>query len=222
MEIPDWRSFRAGGRIRVALWLRSEVGTHGVFTKSQLREAFPGVEQIDRRMRDLRPDGWVIATYQEDRSLSVEELRLVTEGAPVWEQGFRSRNPKPITSKQRRSTFLADNFMCVYCGISGGEPYPEDPVQTAKLTTAPSHSTEDGLHLYITVCNWCHVATLEEDDPSEVRLGFLNLDGVARHQVIRWIRKGCRERSPEELLWGRYRRLPGESRARLLRELSIE
>lgn len=57
MTVPDWRTHQAGTRVRVALWLHSEVPVGSSFTKAQLRDAFPGVEQVDRRMRDLRASG---------------------------------------------------------------------------------------------------------------------------------------------------------------------
>ena len=59
---------------------------------AELRNAFPSVEQIDRRMRDLRAEGWVIATYREDRSMSQDELRLVAMGGRVWEEAYHSRS----------------------------------------------------------------------------------------------------------------------------------
>ncbi len=64
-NVPDWRDGTLGTRVRVALWLASEVGEGGTFRKQQLRDAMPGVEQIDRRMRDLRPAGWEILTYRD-------------------------------------------------------------------------------------------------------------------------------------------------------------
>ena len=134
MPIPDWRASTAGSRIRVALWLASEIGEGGVFTKSQLREAFPNVEQVDRRMRDLRPEGWKIATYREDRSLEVDELRLIAIGGYVWEPGYQSRASIGLTDQQRQAVLARDGYACIHCGIAGGEQYPDDPVRTAKLT----------------------------------------------------------------------------------------
>lgn len=54
---PDWRDEALGTRVRVALWLRDEVGEGRTFKKQALRSAIPGSEQVDRRMRDLRPSG---------------------------------------------------------------------------------------------------------------------------------------------------------------------
>src|SRR3954447_17133914 len=89
MSVPDWRTSTAGTRVRAALWLVEVVGVGNHFTKAELREAFPGVEQVDRRMRDLRDDSWVIATNREDRSLELDELRFVSMGGRVWEPGYR-------------------------------------------------------------------------------------------------------------------------------------
>src|SRR3954452_13389047 len=110
MTVPDWKTSTKGTRVRVALWLHSEVGDGGTFKKAQLREAFPGVEQIDRRMRDLRAEGWVLATYREDRSLEPDELRLVQVGGRVGEPTYRSRQSSTITDKERKAVFAADNY----------------------------------------------------------------------------------------------------------------
>ena len=136
MTVPDWRTSSKGTRVRVALWLHTEIKPGGSFTKQQLREAFPRVEQVDRRMRGLRPEGWVITTYREDRSLAVDELRLVAEGGPVWEENYRSREQLSVTDRQRQAVFAADNYSCIYCGIGPGEAYADDPLRTAKLTLA--------------------------------------------------------------------------------------
>ena len=58
MVMPRWDDANLGTMRRAALWLVEVVGEGNSFTKSQLREAFPEVAQIDRRMRDLRDFGW--------------------------------------------------------------------------------------------------------------------------------------------------------------------
>src|SRR3954471_6605661 len=109
---PDWRKSTAAARVRVALWLHSHVKVGGTFTKAQLREAFPNVEQVDRRMRDLRPEGWEILTFQEDRSLEPDELRLKTIGGRVWERGYRSKAKAAVSDRERQAAFLADDYQC--------------------------------------------------------------------------------------------------------------
>lgn len=211
MAVPDWRTSQAGTRVRAAIWLRSEIGVGGTFTKAQLRDAFPGVEQIDRRMRDLRPEGWVIATYREDPSLDSDELRLVTEGGAVWEKGYQSRRTGQPSDQERRAVFAADNFACVYCGIAGGETFPDDLLRSARLS-ATRVRTIDGIML-ITLCDRCRAGA----DAEVVDDSFLDaaaaLEPDQRDRLQAWIADDNRTLSVEERLWVRYRRMPAEQRA---------
>ena len=134
MNLPDWQTSALGSKIRVALWLTTEIGVGGVFRKSDLRSAFPGVEQVDRRMRDLRQEGWQIETYREDRSLESDELRLVSIGGAVWESTYRSLKPKALSDSERRRVLANAGFLCVHCGISAGEAYPDAAWRTARLS----------------------------------------------------------------------------------------
>jgi len=214
MTVPDWRTSKVGTRVRVALWLHTEVGAGGAFTKAKLRDAFPNVEQIDRRMRDLRPEGWVIATYREDRSLSSDELRLVREGGPVWERGYRPRQGSAVTDKERQAIFAADNYTCAYCGINGGECYPDDALRTAKLTLSRVTPLSGGPPQLLTACDRCHVAARDEPT-ADLHAQADALDEPQRQRLLAWIKQGGRKQAPEEQLWARYRRLPLDARQEL-------
>lgn len=208
MEIPDWSTSQAGARIRVALWLHANVGVQGTFTKGELRQAFPKVEQIDRRMRDLRREGWVIATYREDRSLSPDELRLVKEGGPVWEPGYRSQSARAVSDKERWAIFAADNFCCVYCGISSGETYEDEPLRTAKLTLTRTPPLGGGQPESLTACDRCHVAARYEQPTADELTAMIDaLHEGQRGRLRKWIHQGYRSQEPEERLWVQYQRL---------------
>lgn len=218
MTIPDWQTSKAGARVRVALWLHSEVGAGGTFSKADLRNAFPGVEQIDRRMRDLRPEGWIITTYQEDRSLSADELRLVREGGAVWERGYRSQQSSAITAKERQATMRADDFACVFCGIGGGEPYPDDQLRTARLLVIRRSGEDSPVPKLLTVCNRCVAGGIEAgSDDLLAEIGELTKE--QRDRFAAWVQRGSRPRTREEQLWGRYRRLAAAERAVIERHL---
>ncbi|MFI6015329.1 hypothetical protein ACIBAG_42320 [Streptomyces sp. NPDC051243] len=92
-ELPDWTNEKMGSMVRAGLWLMTQVGEGNVYTKDQLRRAFPNVAQIDRRTRDLRTHGWVLDTNRDDPALAPHEVRFVRAGEPVWEPGTR-RSPR--------------------------------------------------------------------------------------------------------------------------------
>lgn len=216
MSVPDWRTSASGARVRVALWLHTEVRARGIFTKAKLREAFPRVEQVDRRMRELRPEGWVIATYREDRSLAPDELRLVQEGGAVWEAGYRPKADAAITDKERQAVFADDGYACVYCGITGGEAFADDPLRTAKLAVGRVEPPGGGPAQLVTACDRCHVAVdTEPPAPGQLRAEADALSDVQRQRLREWVRQGVRTPSPEELVWGRYRRSASEVRRAL-------
>ncbi len=217
--VPDWRTCTAGARIRAALWLHSEVGVGSTFTKADLRAAFPGVEQIDRRMRDLRPEGWIITTYREDPSLDSDELRLVAEGGAVWERGYRSRRDGQPTDQDRQAAFIADNYACVYCGIAGGEAYPDDELRNARLSAVRVRpGTSDDVAL-LTLCDRCRVAVVRDVVEDHLLDEIANLDPGERRRLLEWIERGERTWTSAERLWSRFRRLPATRRGELRREL---
>jgi hypothetical protein len=110
-----------------AEWLKSSVGEGGVFTKEELRAAFPGVTQIDRRVRDLRKRGFVIHTRREDARLTAAEMRLV-------KIGDASRAPTGIPPEARREALNSSAYACMICGADGGGTYVDDPLQKVTLS----------------------------------------------------------------------------------------
>jgi hypothetical protein len=122
-----------GTMIRVARWLLSEVGEGNVFTKQDLRAAFPNVEQVDRRMRALRDFDWIINTNLEDASLSPHELRFASQGQAVWDKG-RSSSGAGLSSKARRHALSSANYLCQTCGIPAGVDHPDPPLASAVLS----------------------------------------------------------------------------------------
>lgn len=218
MATPDWKDqgVHRGTKIRVALWLLQEVGVGNAFTKSALRSAFPGVEQVDRRMRDLRAHGWRIATNKEDASLTPNELRFVEAGEEVWKPG-RGAGPRPPSSKQRKATFAHDAYMCVTCGIAGGETYVDSRFETAQLSVSARSTAVGGetVTQYVTECKRCQAGSSAVAAPTLARV-LADLDALSdadRAALASWIARGRRDLRPVDQAWTDYRRLPAEARA---------
>jgi hypothetical protein len=205
---------------RGALWLVTVVGEGNVFTKAQLREAFPDVAQIDRRLRDLRDHGWRIDTSRDDPSLLQQEQRFVTRGADVWIPG-KSKAPKhksSLTAAQRAKVMHDDNNLCRSCGIGAGEAYEDGGgIETAKLNVARRKVLlADGAeYQLVTECKRCGTGGGPD---REVDLGALlelveNLAPLEQRLFAKWMAADQRSFSPIEKVWGIYRTLPYESRA---------
>lgn len=205
--MPTWQDESLGTMVRIALWLRDVVREGNVFTKAQLREAFPGVEQVDRRMRDLRPHHWRIDTARDDVRLSREQLRFVTMGAPVWDGRGRAVQDT-ISAKERRRTFAADSFACVLCGISPGERYTDAPALTAKLRAVRREG--GGL---ATECDRCW-AGRSEKAPS-LQDVIARIDGLSQPRRLAfaaWCAADEREQDPAAVAWALYRALGTDDR----------
>lgn len=222
MTLPSWRDKTVGDRklgsmARAALWLLAEVGEGNVFTKAELRSAFPDVAQIDRRIRDLRDRGWRIDTSREDASLKLEEQRFVSRGADVWVPG-QAKAPKhknSLTSAQRQKVFEADSYLCRSCGIAAGEEYPDGITQAVLNIARRKVLMADGSEEYqfVTECKRCGSGRADR----EVDLGALlelveGLSSMERRILANWIAADQRSLEPIDKLWGLYRTLPEESR----------
>ncbi|GAA2194549.1 MULTISPECIES: hypothetical protein [Streptomyces] len=218
-EIPSYQDKKFGSMVRAALWLVSVVGEGNIFTKAQLRESFPDVAQIDRRLRDLRDHGWRIDTSRDDPSLLQQEQRFVTRGADVWIPG-KSKAPKhkaSLTAAQRAKVLQDDNHLCRSCGIGAGEAYEDGGIDLAKLNVSRRkvlHSDGTVDYQLVTECKKCGTGGGAD---REVDLGALldlveNLSSVERRLFAKWIDADQRSFSPIEKVWGIYRTLPQQSR----------
>ncbi|TQJ40066.1 hypothetical protein FBY33_2116 [Arthrobacter sp. SLBN-112] len=227
---PAWDDpeSKAGTMIRGALWLLQVVGEGGTFTKNELRTAFPGISQIDRRIRDLRDYGWILHSSTEDASLLAEDQRFVKAGVPVWDPHERRQAAprKAISSKDRQTVLIRDGYMCTLCGIAGAEPYPDDPIMTAVVAVSRrSIRTLDGreTETFVTECKRCTsgrgASPIEERD---VLLAARDLSPGDRRRLIRWMERGRRGGTELDRAWAAYLRVPSDRRDQIADELRHE
>ncbi|MGW6740962.1 hypothetical protein ACWGDX_09510 [Streptomyces sp. NPDC055025] len=217
--LPSWQNGKLGGKVRAALWLEAEVGEGNIFTKAQLRQAFPEVAQIDRRLRDLRDHGWRIDTSRDDPALKQEEQRYVTKGAEVWIPGQAkvARHKGSLTSPQRIKVWQSDNFMCRTCGIGAGEEYEEGSDVRSQLNVARRkvvlHDGSVEVQM-VTECKRCTSGTAGEApvDLADVLGRIDSLSPLEKQALTAWIAADRRTQGSLEKLWGAYRTLPSASR----------
>ncbi|CAM2815497.1 HNH endonuclease [Prescottella defluvii] len=222
MSIPTWNGpdTKGGTMVKGALWLLQVVGEGSIFTKADVRAAFPGISQADRRIRDLRSQfGWVILTNTEDATLLAEQQRFVKQGIPVWDPvARRAATPKSIPSGELQAAMARDDFMCTRCGIVGGESYIDDSNQTAVLsvsrvtTVLANGRTETML---VTECKRCRSGA--GNDRAPIRVDDLiadikQLDASDQARFARWVERGRRGATALDRAWSEYRRLPADAR----------
>jgi 5-methylcytosine-specific restriction endonuclease McrA len=218
--VPYWQNSKFGSRNRVANWLAEVVGEGAVFTKNQLREALPGIEQIDRRMRDLRPLGWVIRTYKDMTTLAAEELFLEEIGDRVWEPNYRPPRASAISAATRRTVYERDGRMCVVCGIDFGAEYPDRPGVKARPTIGHWLPKERGgvndLSNLRAECHLCNESsrnlTAQPIDAELLKRKLHELPRSDKQQLAAWMLAGRRTFSRPEKLWAEYNQLPAPMR----------
>jgi hypothetical protein len=216
VDMPSWGDAKLGTMKRAALWLVQEVGVGETFTKGQLRDAFPDVSQIDRRMRDLRDFGWRINTNREDGSLGSHEQRFVQQGASVWEPGKATKNATvTITAAQRHALLMRDGHKCRSCGIGPGETYVGTHI-TSQLDIARREvkmSTGTTEVQLVIECNRCRVGGRDLGaDLSDVLSRIGKLPAIERRMLSAWVEQDARGFSEVEDLWAVYRTLPADAR----------
>ncbi|MGW0902664.1 hypothetical protein [Streptomyces sp. NPDC002853] len=218
MVMPSWTDPKLGTMKRAGLWLATVVGEGSVFTKEDVKQAFPGVSQADRRVRDLRDHGWQIDTNREDASLGPHEQRFVKQGEPVWEPGKGTRPNTSITQTRRREVLAQDGHFCRSCGITPGEVYA-GTYESAQIDIARRVVRQaDGRETteLVAECNRCRVGGRGAVTDLGAMLSRVEaLSGLERRMLSGWMERDRREFSRAETFWADYRSLPAESRARI-------
>lgn len=224
MTLPSWKDEKLGTMKRAALWLLTVVGEGNVFTKEQVKNAFPGIMQADRRVRDLRDYGWQIHTHREDALLGQHEQRFVAQGQPVWEPGKATKDSSALTDTQRRKILTRDGNRCRSCGITPGQAYA-GTFETAQIDIARRKvKLPNGTSSVqpIAECNRCRVGGRSlEADLGSVLEGISKLGGLHKQTLTGWVDADEREFSTVERLWADIRTLPADSRDEVRKVLGL-
>ena len=223
-----------GGERKLAAWLAHNVKLEETFTMRRLRAAIGDYhgpnddEQLNRRLRNLRPDGWVVLSYKTDPSLAKEEYRLKATG---WHPGLGKRpQHRRISSAMRRNVLERDGRRCVVCGLASGEPYPGEPGTSVTLTAGHRIPEQRGTKVHSidelqTECARCNEPVRDElPDPhtlAEVRPLVGRLGRHDREQLLKWLVDGRRHRSRLDEAHDRVRTLSPNERETVIAELRL-
>ncbi|MBK5995868.1 HNH endonuclease [Streptomyces sp. MBT58] len=213
-KLPSWEDATRGSLVRGGLWLMQVVGAGNVFTKSQLRDAFPEVAQIDRRIRDLRSYGWVIDTSREDVGLGSHEQRFVKPGIPVWDPAARKRRSRePVSPSARRSALQRAHYACEMCGRA----VPRlDLAHRVSLTAGGSND----LGNLAILCSACHAARDAAPGISDLTDRASSLPIREKMRLLTWMTMGERPRTVLEDIWAQYQQLSSIDKQEMARHLA--
>lgn len=226
---PFWKNAKYGSRNRVANYLAEELGEGSVFNKDQIREKLRdpsgrGIEQIDRRMRELREVGWVIRTYKDMASLAPNELYLEKIGDRTWEPGYRPPRATTLSANDRRAAYERDGRRCMVCGIDFGDEYPHLLAEGRHVKARPTighwipkerGGTDDVSNLR-PECHLCNEQsrnlTGSPVDTELVKRRIRELNREDKRRLAKWMLSGRRSFSHVENLWAEVQQLPTPAR----------
>lgn len=224
--MPGTKSRRYGAEKRIAafLWFNKEIGD--TFTMKEIRaelgEGAPeDQEQLDRRLRAIRPDGWYIPGNKDDRSLPLGTYRLVTRGTRVW-LGERVKRDT-VSAKTRRVVLERDGRRCQICGVGSNEEYPGEPGSKAVMTVGHmvpgqrlGSARPDSLR---TECARCNEPMRDQaPDPEtydEVLPEVRSLRKDELRALLEWLLAGRRLRSRLDHAYDRIRQLTPSDRDKM-------
>ena len=213
-----------GGTHRAAafLWFEREIGE--TFSMRELREALgedespDAAEHLNRRLRDLRGQGWRFDSYKNREGQATDIYLLVEKGARTW-MGER-RISEVVSAAVRRQVLDRDHNRCVVCGVGAGEPYPEIAGSLARMTIGHrragarvADTSPDNLQ---TECSRCNEPAGDDlPDPERldaVMAAVVRLGAGDRRTLLAWLESGYRHRSRLDSIYDRTRRLSPSDR----------
>lgn len=204
-------------RAAIRTYLREQVGEGGTFTLLGLREVFPSVTQIDRRMRELRqtfPVPWLIASSQSDLTLTSGVYRVDRIGSDRIVNGPSAR--------VRREVFEAAGNRCQVCGVGVGEEYLDFPGEFARLQLGhwvprEQGGSPTGRGNLRAECHRCNGGIRDRTGAASTTESVTaRIRSLSRRQMLdllRWLEQGQRDVPDEERLFYEARQLPPSAQA---------
>ena len=231
LEFHPGKRIPYGGERKLAAWLAFNLDVGDQFSMPELRDALGtdavpnNQEHLNRRLRKLREDGWVLTSNSADKSLETGVYRIDQMG---WHPGLGARPKQDSISKAtERAVFKRDGGRCVICGVGKGEPYIGKPDSHAVITVGDRQTgAHKGLAKDIdnleTQCALHNEPVREEVLPEsieEVILDLKRLNDDELDKLETWLEQGYRSRDRLDQIHDRARALSPRERDKLVREV---
>lgn len=222
-----WNDPSVGAKKRVAHYLATVVKEGNRFQFQDVRGDIPNVEQLGRRMRELREVGWKILSYKDTTSLQPDELLLHTVGDRIWEDGYRWPTRR-LSAAARRKVFERDGRRCMVCGVDLGGEYPDRPGIVARPTVGhwvpKERGGTDNLINLRAECHLCNESSRDlTETPVDVDLLKRRIRELGRgdkQTLASWMLADRRTFTRPEQLWAEYNQLPQPDRDAVREALS--
>lgn len=228
---PD-RNLTFGDERKIAAWLAFNKKPGEDFTLPELRTALGDglknndAEHLNRRLRALRKDGWLIPSGKHDPSVGPTGYRLEKVG---WHpaQGARPKDPSMFSNATRVKVFKRDGARCVICGVGDGEPYPDFPERKAVMTVGHRIAGQfqgtgslDNLQTECAICNESiRAGGGIPETYQEVLYAVQELKKAEKAVLLEWLSMGRRSRSTLDMVFDRARKLSHPDKNTLIAEL---
>lgn len=216
---------------RIASYLHRNFEVGDRFTTDEMRRTITvggernSHEHFQRRLRELRKDGWLLPTQKEMASLAPGEYLVQKKGwAP--ELGDRGQR-RAVSNSTRNAVFARDGYTCQLCGERAGDVYVDDPARTVRLTvghiTAQAHGGGNSVENLRAECSRCNETKRDEGQAPEhvenIWSSAVNLPVKDKKTLLSWLLSGARPRDRVEQIYVRTRLLSAEDRARIVDKL---
>jgi hypothetical protein len=222
---PGAKKAKFGAERRIAAWLAYHKSVGDTFTTTELRaelgeDDIPNnQEHFQRRLRELRKDGWAIPSVKYDRNLEVGFYRVDEVG---WHPGLGTARPKKqsaVKATTARKVLDRDGHRCRSCGVGNGEPHPRNNKRPAVMTVGHVKAGIFGgpgdlsnLRTECTICNEpLRSDAVEPASIDEMTSAMRNLRTPELQDIVRWIESGHRVRSRADEFYDNFRAMaPGD------------
>ena len=151
-----------------------------------------GITAWQRRVRELRADGWLIVTHHDDAGLRPGQYRLTSES-----RDHAYSISRAISAKLRAQVLERNGYTCQMCGAGAGDPDEQSPRRTVRLHIGHiidrAHGGDDAIGNLRALCATCNQGAkdLAQEPPSWTwLLGQVRRARIDdQRKVLEWLTK---------------------------------